>query len=41
MLEETDEKIEAEDIQTKIYDIGMSLEFEKLKGGFKVFIKLS
>ena len=40
MLEETDEKIEAEDIQTKIYDIGMSLEFEKLKDWFQSFYQV-
>ena len=35
-LETLDNKSEAEDIQTKIYEIGMELKFLTLKIGFQV-----
>lgn len=39
-LESIDEKYEAEDIQTKIYEIGMELNFDNLKDWFSAFYQV-
>ncbi len=40
VLESIEEKCEAEDIQTKIYDIGMELNFDNLKDWFSAFYQV-
>ena len=40
LLKKTPDNTKAEDIQTKIYDIGMSLEFENLKDWFSAFYEV-
>ena len=40
MLSSIDENVEAEEIQTKIYEIGMSLNFENLKDWFSAFYQV-
>ena len=40
MLESIDHKSEAEEIQTKIYEIGMELKFENLKEWFSGFYQV-
>ena len=40
-LKKISNDIEAEDIQTKIYDIGMSLKFDNLKTGFQLLSSYS
>lgn len=40
MLESLDERCESEEIQTKIYEIGMQLEFENLKDWFSGFYEV-
>ena len=40
MLSSVDKDIKAEEIQTKIYEIGMSLNFESLKDWFSAFYQV-
>ena len=40
MLESLDEKCEAEEIQTKIYEIGMNLKFDNLRDWFSAFYQV-
>ena len=40
LLESIDERYEAEDIQTKIYEIGMELNFDNLKDWFSAFYQV-
>ena len=40
MLESLDNECEAEEIQTKIYEIGMDLKFENLKDWFSAFYQV-
>ena len=40
MLETLDPKVSGEEIQSKIYEIGMNLEYEKLKEWFSSFYEV-